>query len=121
MKKLIYLFCAGILASSCVTQAKYNEVLESEANLYAQVQECDKELNKAKAKIQDLETKLSKLIKEKEQIEEDTTRLSKELQRVVEDCNNMHEQNQNLLEKLKSSKTKDEIQKMLEEIQALQS
>ena len=33
----------------------------------------------------------------------------------------MHEQNQNLLEKLKSSKTKDEIQKMLEEIQALQS
>lgn len=121
MKKIFYLFCVAVVSASCVTQAKYNEVLESEANLYAQAQECDKELNKAKAKIQDLETLVAKLNQEKEQIEEDTTRLSRELQRVVEDCNNMHEQNQNLLEKLKSSKTKDEIQKMLEEIQALQS
>ena len=121
MKKLIYLFCIGVIAASCVTQAKYNEVLESEANLYAQAQECDKELNKAKAKIQDLETKLSKLNKEKEQIEEDTIRLSKELQRVVADCNKMQEQNLNLLEKLQSSKTKDEFQTLLEEINALQT
>ena len=39
MKKLIYLFCAGILASSCVTQAKYNEEVESEARLYEQAKE----------------------------------------------------------------------------------
>ena len=121
MKKIFYLFCLAVLSASCVTQAKYNEVLESEANLYAQAQECDKELNKAKAKIQDLETKLSKLNKEKEQIEEDTIRLSKELQRVVADCNKMQEQNLNLLEKLQSSKTKDEFQTLLEEINALQT
>ena len=121
MKKIIYLFCVGIFASSCVTQAKYNEVVESEARLYEQAQECDKELNKANAKIQDLETKLSKLSKEKDQIEADTTRLSRELQRVVEDCNKMQEQNSNLLDKLKGAKSKEEIQKMLEEIQSLQS
>ena len=121
MKKIFYLFCLAVLSASCVTQAKYNEVLESEANLYAQAQECDKELNKAKAKIQDLETKLSKLNKEKEQIEEDTIKLSKELQRVVADCNKMQEQNLNLLEKLQSSKTKDEFQTLLEEINALQT
>ena len=121
MKKIIYLFCVGIFASSCVTQAKYNEVVESEARLYEQAQECDKELNKANAKIQDLETKLSKLSKEKDQIEADTIRLSRELQRVVEDCNKMQEQNSNLLDKLKGAKSKEEIQKMLEEIQNLQS
>ncbi|MEE0989894.1 MAG: OmpA family protein [Paludibacteraceae bacterium] len=121
MKKLIYLFCAGILASSCVTQAKYNEVVESEARLYEQAKECDKDLNKAKAKISDLEAQIAKLSQEKELIEEDTTRLSKELQRVVEDCNRMQEQNSNLLDKLKGAKSKEEIQKMLEEIQTLQS
>ena len=121
MKKIIYLFCVGIFASSCVTQAKYNEVVESEARLYEQAQECDKELNKANAKIQDLETKLSKLSKEKDQIEADTIRLSRELQRVVEDCNKMQEQNSNLLDKLKGAKSKEEIQKMLEEIHSLQS
>ena len=91
MKKLIYLFCAGILAASCVTQAKYNEVLDSEAKLYEQAKECDKELNKANAKISDLEAQIAKLSKEKETIEEDTTRLSRELQRVVEDCNKMQD------------------------------
>ena len=121
MKKLIYLFCAGILAASCVTQAKYNEVVDSEAKLYEQAKECDKELNKANAKISDLEAQIAKLSKEKETIEEDTTRLSRELQRVVEDCNKMQEQNANLLDKLKGASTKKEIQNMLEEIQALQS
>lgn len=121
MKKIFYLFCVAVITASCVSQAKYNELLESEANLYTQAKECDKELNKAKAKIQDLETLVAKLNQEKELIEEDTTRLSRELQRVVEDCNKMQEQNASLLEKLKSSKTKDEIQKMLEEIQALQT
>ena len=121
MKKLIYLLCAGILAASCVTQAKYNEVLDSEARLYEQAKNCDKELNKAKAKISDLEAQIAKLSQEKEIIEEDTTRLSKELQRVVEDCNRMQEQNSNLLEKLKNASSKEDIQSMLEEIQALQS
>ena len=121
MKKLIYLFCIGILASSCVSQAKYNEVLDSEARLYAQAKECDKELNKAKAKISDLEAQIAKLSQEKEIIEEDTTRLSKELQRVVEDCNRMQEQNANLLEKLKGASSKEEIKSMMEEIQALQT
>ena len=65
MKKIFYLFCVAVVSASCVTQAKYNEVLESEANLYAQAQECDKELNKAKAKIQDLETLVAKLNQEK--------------------------------------------------------
>lgn len=121
MKKLIYLFCAGILAASCVTQAKYNEVVDSEARLYEQAKECDKDLNKANAKISDLEAQIAKLNQEKEIIEEDTTRLSKELQRVVEDCNKMQEQNANLLDKLKGASTKKEIQNMLEEIQTLQS
>jgi chemotaxis protein MotB len=121
MKKLIYLFCAGILSSSCVTQAKYNEVVESEARLYEQAKECDKDLNKAKAKISDLEAQIAKLSQEKELIEEDTTRLSKELQRVVEDCNRMQEQNANLLEKLKGASSKEEIKSMMEEIQALQT
>jgi chemotaxis protein MotB len=121
MKKIFYLFCLAVLSASCVTQAKYNEVVESEARLYEQAKECDKELNKAKAKITDLEAKIAKLSQEKELIEEDTTRLSKELQRVVEDCNKMQEQNSNLLEKLKGASSKEEIQYMLEEIQALQS
>jgi chemotaxis protein MotB len=121
MKKIFYLFCLAVLSASCVTQAKYNEVVESEARLYEQAKECDKELNKAKAKITDLEAKIAKLSQEKERIEEDTTRLSKELQRVVEDCNKMQEQNSNLLEKLKGASSKEEIQSMLEEIQALQS
>ena len=121
MKKVIYLFCMAVIAASCVTKAKYNEVLDSEARLYEQAKECDKNLNKANAKISDLEAQLAKLNKEKEIIEEDTTRLSRELQRVVEDCNKMQEQNLNLLEKLKGSKGKEEIQKMLEEIQSLQS
>lgn len=111
----------AVIAASCVTKAKYNEVLDSEARLYEQAKECDKNLNKANAKISDLEAQLAKLNKEKEIIEEDTTRLSRELQRVVEDCNKMQEQNLNLLEKLKGSKGKEEIQKMLEEIQSLQS
>jgi chemotaxis protein MotB len=121
MKKIFYLFCLAVLSASCVTQAKYNEVVESEARLYEQAKECDKELNKAKAKITDLEAKIAKLSQEKELIEEDTTRLSKELQRVVEDCNKMQEQNSNLLDKLKGAKSKEEIQKMLEEIHSLQS
>ncbi len=121
MKKIIFLFCIGIIATSCVTKAKYNEVLDSESKLYEQAKECNKELNKANAKISDLEAQITKLSKEKEIIEEDTTKLSRELQRVIADCNNMHEQNQNLLEKLKSSKGKEEIQSMLEEIQGLQS
>lgn len=121
MKKLIYLFCAGILASSCVTQAKYNEVVESEARLYEQAKECDKNLNKANSKIKDLENLASKMKQEKELMEEDTTKLSRELQRVIADCNKMQEQNLNLLDKLQSAKSKDEIQSMLEEINALQS
>lgn len=121
MKKLIYLFCAGILASSCVTQAKYNEVVESESRLYEQSKECDKNLNKANSKIKDLENLVSKMKQEKELMEEDTTKLSRELQRVIADCNKMQEQNLNLLDKLQSAKSKEEIQSMLEEINALQS
>ena len=49
------------------------------------------------------------------------TKLSRELQRVIADCNKMQEQNLNLLDKLQSAKSKDEIQSMLEEINALQS
>ena len=121
MKKVIYLFCVAVIAASCVTKAKYNEVLDSEARLYEQAKECDKNLNKANAKISDLEAQIAKLTAEKEIIEEDTTRLSRELQRVVEDCNRMQEQNANLLDKLKGASSKKEIQNMLEEIQALQS
>ena len=88
MKKVIYLFCVAVIAASCVTKAKYNEVLDSEARLYEQAKECDKNLNKANAKISDLEAQIAKLTAEKEIIEEDTTRLSRELQRVVEECKN---------------------------------
>lgn len=121
MKKIIYLFCVAIISVSCVSQAKYNEVLESEAKLYEEAKDCDKKLAQANAKNKDLEAQIAKLKSEKELIEEDTTKLSKELQRVIEDCNNMQEQNRNLIEKLQSAKTKDEIQSMLQEIQTLQT
>lgn len=121
MKKIIYFFCIAVFSASCVTQAKYNEVLESEAKLYEQTKDCEKNLSQMAAKNKDLEAKINQLNIEKERIEEDTTRLSKELQRVVEDCNKMQEQNINLLEKLQSAKTKDEIQSMLTEINDLQS
>lgn len=121
MKKYLFLAALALSASACVTQAKYNEAKESEARYYDEARLCDEALSAEQDKNKELTNLLEQLKAKATQQTDEVNKLSKELQRVQEDCTTMQNNNKELLEKLKSSKSKEEIQAMLSEIQALQS
>ena len=121
MKKYLFLAALALSASACVTKAKYNEAKESEARYYDEARLCGEALSAEKNKNKDLEAQLAQLKQKATQKADEVNQLSKELQRVQDDCNAMQAHNKELLDKLKSTKSKEEIQAMLSEIQALQS
>ncbi|MEE1174009.1 MAG: OmpA family protein [Paludibacteraceae bacterium] len=121
MKKYLFLAALALSASACVTQAKYNEAKESEARYYDEARLCGEALSAEQDKNKELTNLLEQLKAKATQQTDEVNKLSKELQRVQEDCTTMQNNNKELLEKLKSSKSKEEIQAMLSEIQALQS
>ncbi len=120
MKKYLFLASLTLLSTACVTQAKYNEAKESEARYYDEARLCNEALTAEKDKNKELSEQLNQLKTKASQQTDEVNKLSKELQRVQEDCTNMQNHNKELLDKLKSSKSKEEIQAMLSEIQALQ-
>lgn len=111
----------AISASACVTKAKYNEAKESEARYYDEALQCNEALSAEKDKNKALTDLIAQLKTKATQQTDEVNQLSKELQRVQEDCNAMQASNKELLNKLKSTKSKEEIQAMLSEIQTLQS
>ncbi len=121
MKKYLFLAALALSASACVTKAKYNEAKESEARYYDEARLCGEALSAEKDKNQSLTDQLEQLKAKLATQTEQANQISKELQRVQEDCNAMQAHNKELLDKLKSTKSKEEIQAMLSEIQALQS
>jgi len=121
MKKYLFLAALALSACACVTQAKYNEAKESEARYYDEARLCGEALSAEQDKNKELTNLLEQLKAKATQQTDEVNKLSKELQRVQEDCTTMQNNNKELLEKLKSSKSKEEIQAMLSEIQALQS
>jgi chemotaxis protein MotB len=120
MKKYLFLAALTLSASACVTQAKYNEAKESEARYYDEARLCGEALSAEKNKNKELASQLEQLKKQATQQTDQVNKLSKELQRVQDDCTAMQEQNKELFDKLKATKSKEEIQAMLSEIQALQ-
>jgi chemotaxis protein MotB len=120
MKKYLFLAALTLSASACVTQAKYNEAKESEARYYDEARLCGEALSAEKNKNKELANQLEQLKKQATQQTDQVNKLSKELQRVQDDCTAMQEQNKELFDKLKATKSKEEIQAMLSEIQALQ-
>lgn len=107
--------------TSCVTQEKYNEAQALASRYYDDAQNCNKQLEAATVKNKELTNELERLKAAKQKMEADTTNLSRELKRVQDDCAKMQEQNMNLLEKLRTSKSKEEVQVLLAEMQDLQS
>lgn len=120
MKKYLFLAALALSASACVTQAKYNEAKESEARYYDEARLCGEALSAEKNKNKELANQLEQLKKQATLQTDQVNKLSKELQRVQDDCTAMQEQNKELFDKLKATKSKEEIQAMLSEIQALQ-
>jgi chemotaxis protein MotB len=121
MKKYLFLAALALSASACVTQAKYNEAKESEARYYDEARLCNESLLAEKNKNKELTNLLEQLKTKATQQTDQVNQLSKELKRVQDDCTAMQEQNKELFDKLKATKSKEEIQAMLSEIQALQS
>lgn len=121
MKKYLFLAALALSASACVTQAKYNEAKESEARYYDEARLCNESLLAEKNKNKELTNMLEQLKTKATQQTDQVNQLSKELKRVQDDCTAMQEQNKELFDKLKATKSKEEIQAMLSEIQALQS
>ncbi|MBR2618893.1 MAG: OmpA family protein [Paludibacteraceae bacterium] len=121
MKKYLFLAILALSATACVTKAKYNEAKESEARYYDEARLCGEALSAEKDKNKSLQEQLDLLKNKTKQKTDEVNQLSKELQRIQDDCNAMQASNKELLDKLKSSKSKEEIQAMLSEIQALQS
>lgn len=107
--------------TSCVTQEKYNEAQALASKYYDDALNCNEKLEAANVKNKELTDELERLKAAKQKIEADTTNLSRELKRVQEDCAKMQEQNMNLLEKLSTSKSKEEVQALMAEMQDLQS
>lgn len=121
MKKYLFLAALALSASACVTQAKYNEAKESEARYYDEARLCGEALSAEKNKNKELMDQLEQLKTKATQQTDQVNKLTKELKRVQDDCTAMQEQNKELFDKLKATKSKEEIQAMLSEIQALQS
>lgn len=121
MKKYLFLASLTLLSTACVTKAKYDEAKESEARYYDEARLCGEALSAEKNKNKELSDLIEQLKTKASQQASEVNQLSKELQRVQEDCNAMQAHNKDLLDKLKSTKSKEEIQAMLSEIQALQS
>ena len=121
MKKYLFLASLTLLSTACVTKAKYDEAKESEARYYDEARLCGEALSAEKDKNKELSELIEQLKTKASQQTNEVNELSKELQRVQEDCNAMQAHNKELLDKLKSTKSKEEIQAMLSEIQALQS
>lgn len=121
MKKYLFLAALALSASACVTQAKYNEAKESEARYYDEARLCGEALSAEKNKNKELMNQLEQLKTKATQQTDQVNKLTKELKRVQDDCTAMQEQNKELFDKLKATKSKEEIQAMLSEIQALQS
>ena len=121
MKKYLFLASLTLLSTACVTKAKYDEAKESEARYYDEARLCGEALSAEKDKNKELSKLIEQLKTKASQQTNEVNELSKELQRVQEDCNAMQAHNKELLDKLKSTKSKEEIQAMLSEIQALQS
>ncbi len=109
------------MLTSCVTQEKYNEAQALASKYYDDALNCNEKLEAANVKNKELTDELERLKAAKQKMEADTTNLSRELKRVQEDCAKMQEQNMNLLEKLSTSKSKEEVQTLMAEMQDLQS
>lgn len=109
------------MLTSCVTQEKYNEAQALASKYYDDALNCNEKLEAANVKNKELTDELDRLKAAKLKMEADTTNLSRELKRVQEDCAKMQEQNMNLLEKLSTSKSKEEVQALMAEMQDLQS
>ena len=121
MKKNLFLATLNLISTASVTKAKYDEAKESEARYYDEARLCGEALSAEKDKNKELSELIEQLKTKASQQTNEVNELSKELQRVQEDCNAMQAHNKELLDKLKSTKSKEEIQAMLSEIQALQS
>ncbi len=110
-----------VLMASCVTKEKYNEAQNLASRYYDDAQDCNTKLDAAKVKISELTDELSRLKASAEKMAADTVKLSRELKRVQDDCAEMQQQNMSLLDKLQTSKSQEEFQALLAEIQKLQN
>lgn len=118
---LVLAMAASLCLASCVTKEKYNESQALASRYYDDARKCNEQLDAADARNRELTEALEQLKAANAVMKADTVQLSNELKRVKEECEQMHEQNMSLLEKLKTSKSKEEAQAMLAEIQQLQS
>ncbi|MBO4370166.1 MAG: OmpA family protein [Paludibacteraceae bacterium] len=121
MKRIVYLCVFAAIATSCVTQAKYNAARDAEAQYYDEARTCRKEKTALENKNKELEAELKKLRAKNEKAQEDTAMLSRELRRVQDECEAMQRQNLALFERLQAPQGNEEAQALLAEIQGLQT
>ncbi len=90
MNRLIILFVVGSLAfASCVTQKKYDELLESKINLETDLANCRDSLETALSSIERLENEIAKL-------KADTAQLGKKIRATVSDLKQLSADNNQL-------------------------
>lgn len=112
---------SAVLLASCVTKQKYDEAQNLASKYYDDAQDCNTKLAAANVKIDELSDELSRIKAAADKMAADTVKLSRELRRVQDDCAEMQQQNMDLLSKLQTSKSQEEVQAMLAEIQQLQN
>lgn len=112
---------SAVLLASCVTKQKYDEAQNLASKYYDDAQDCNTKLAAVNVKIDELSDELSRIKAAADKMAADTVKLSRELRRVQDDCAEMQQQNMDLLSKLQTSKSQEEVQAMLAEIQQLQN
>lgn len=118
---MLLALAGALLLASCVTQAKYNEAKEGEAQYYAEARNCAKRLSEMETQNDELLKEIQQLKRQRDAAANDTARLARELQRVRNECDAMQKQAWQLIEKMQICKTEEEVQALLAEIQGLQT
>ncbi|MBP5259532.1 MAG: OmpA family protein [Paludibacteraceae bacterium] len=121
IKKTLAVAAAAVLMASCVTQAKYNEAKEGEAQYYAEARKCAQTVSELETRNDELSKEVQKLKRQRDAATADTARLARELQRMRGECDAMQKQAWDLIEKMQICKTEEEVQALLAEIQGLQT
>jgi chemotaxis protein MotB len=117
MKKIFYFLFIGLLATSCVTKKKYEE-LRNGCIEKSQMQ--SKEIEEAKNKIEELNNEVTALQNSIDQIVSDTIQQSKAKHRQQQELNALKKENEQLMNQLKRSRSEAEVTSLLNDLQKMQ-
>jgi chemotaxis protein MotB len=118
MKKIFYFFFIGLLAVSCVTKKKYEEL---QTDSYNKSQAQYKEIDDAKKRIGELDNERATLQSAIEQMIADTIQQSKARHQQLQQLNALKNENSQLINQLKRSRSETEVTALLNDLQKMQN